>query len=64
MERTILGSLLKMGHEWYPSLVHIILSLPSSLPGEVGVFGDVGERIFSRVEAMDGVIGVLGGELT
>ena len=36
--------------------------LPSSLPGDNGLLGDVGERIFSRVEAMDGVIGVVGGE--
>ena len=37
---------------------------PSALPGVVGLLGDVGERIFSRVEAMDGVIGVLGAEPT
>ena len=36
---------------------------PSSL-GELGVVGDVGERIFSRVEAMVGVTGVVGVELT
>ena len=37
---------------------------PSSLPGEPGPFGAVGERIFSSVEAIDGVIGVLGEEPT
>ena len=37
---------------------------PSSLPGEKGLFGTVGERIFSSVEAIDGVIGVLGAEPT
>lgn len=55
--RTILG---QQNSKWQPSFV----SLPSSLPGDNGLFGDVGERIFSRVVAMDGVIGVLGGELT
>ena len=45
-------------------MVARLVSLPSSLPGDNGLFGDVGERIFSRVDAMDGVIGVLGGELT
>jgi len=37
---------------------------PSSLPGETGLLGTVGERIFSSVEAIDGVIGVLGAEPT
>ena len=36
--------------------------VPSSLPGENGALGDVGERIFSRVEAIDGVTGVVGAE--
>jgi len=46
------------------SQTHAFDFLPSSLPGVNGLFGDVGESIFSRVEAMDGVTGVVGGELT
>jgi len=46
------------------SKVHAVVYLLSSLPGDNGLFGEVGERIFSRVEAMDGVIGVVGEELS
>lgn len=46
------------------SQAHSFVSLLSSLPGDNGLFGEVGERIFSRVEAMDGVIGVVGEELS
>ena len=46
------------------SQAHVIVYLLSSLPGDNGLFGEVGERIFSRVEAMDGVIGVVGEELS
>ena len=46
------------------SKAHAVIYLLSSLPGDNGLFGEVGERIFSRVEAMDGVIGVVGVELS